>query len=254
MAKRILIRRDTTANWNSVNPILSHGEIGIEIKFDGKRSMKLGTGSIPWNSLAYFIDNPATQADLTTHKNDTTAHGATDIPIANRIAMFNSNLGLKSDKIPTDLNDVLRKTELNTIDNTVSGLQYDIDTLELDLASEIDNREADVSGLQYEVNTLELDLESEIDNRETAVSGIKYDISTLELDLLTETSVRQAAISGVIYTASEDATTKANTAEDNAKQYADDLALATQKWIPAVQTSADLPTNPGGGTYLCRVI
>jgi hypothetical protein len=59
MAKRILIRRDTTANWQSVNPILSNGELGIEIKTDGTRSMKLGTGSVAWNSLDYFLDNPA---------------------------------------------------------------------------------------------------------------------------------------------------------------------------------------------------
>jgi hypothetical protein len=51
-----------------------------------------------------------------------------------------------------------------------------------------------------------------------------------------------------------DATTKANTAENNAKQYVDDLSLATQKWLPAVQTYDELDPDPGDGTYLCRVI
>lgn len=49
--KKILLRRDTEANWSSANPTLSGGEIGIEtdtLKF------KLGNGSTAWNSLNYY--------------------------------------------------------------------------------------------------------------------------------------------------------------------------------------------------------
>jgi hypothetical protein len=87
------------------------------------------------------------------------------------IVKYNQGGGLKSNKVPEESNDVLRKTELDAINSDMAGLQLNIDTVESD-----------------------------------------------------------------------------------AKQYADSLALATQKWLPAVQTSALLPANPGDGTWLCRVI
>ena len=48
--RRILIRRDTAANWTSSNPTLAAGELGGETD-TGK--VKLGNGSTAWNSLAY---------------------------------------------------------------------------------------------------------------------------------------------------------------------------------------------------------
>ena len=48
---RIQSRRDTAANWLSVNPILALGEIGIEID---THKMKTGDGSLTWNSLPYM--------------------------------------------------------------------------------------------------------------------------------------------------------------------------------------------------------
>jgi hypothetical protein len=238
--------------------------------------------------------------------------------------MYNIDGGLKSNKIPSEVNDVLRKTELDTINNyisgleidlstetdnrisdvsglqynidtvednlnieiddrisgityledeidilttnlndevnnrisDVSGLQYEIDILETDLATEINDRISDVSGLQYNIDTVGENLTDEINNRILAVSGVLYDIDVLRTDLTSEVNNRISGVSGAIYIASEDATNKANTAESNAKEYADDLALATQKWLAAVNTSADLltpPPNPDQ-TYLCRVI
>ena len=48
--RRLLIRRDTAANWTAANPTLSAGELGGETD-TGK--LKLGNGSTAWNSLAY---------------------------------------------------------------------------------------------------------------------------------------------------------------------------------------------------------
>jgi hypothetical protein len=54
MATRIKLRRDTTANWMDVNPILANGEMGIEA--DTRRA-KLGDGATHWNDLKYaFTD------------------------------------------------------------------------------------------------------------------------------------------------------------------------------------------------------
>jgi len=48
---RFQLRRDTAANWASVNPTLANGEPALETD---TRKVKYGDGTTPWNSLAYF--------------------------------------------------------------------------------------------------------------------------------------------------------------------------------------------------------
>ena len=65
MADRIQLRRDTAANWVSVNPVLAQGELGIETN-TGKA--KIGNGIAAWDSLAYAnwgIDTTAVDNALT---------------------------------------------------------------------------------------------------------------------------------------------------------------------------------------------
>lgn len=50
MSVRIQLRRDTSANWTSTNPVLAQGEPGLETD-TGK--LKYGTGTTAWNSLNY---------------------------------------------------------------------------------------------------------------------------------------------------------------------------------------------------------
>ena len=51
MAYRIQIRRDTSSNWTSNNPILLQGEFGYELNTG---YAKIGDGQTPWISLEYF--------------------------------------------------------------------------------------------------------------------------------------------------------------------------------------------------------
>jgi hypothetical protein len=51
MATKIQLRRDSSANWTSLNPTLSEGEVGFEIN-TGR--FKIGNGSSLWSSLEYF--------------------------------------------------------------------------------------------------------------------------------------------------------------------------------------------------------
>lgn len=53
MANRIQIRRDTAANWQSVNPTLTQGELAYEL--DTGR-LKVGNGLSNWAALSYFND------------------------------------------------------------------------------------------------------------------------------------------------------------------------------------------------------
>lgn len=47
---RIQLRNDLAATWNSENPVLKKGEIGIEID---TRKMKVGDGTTAWKTLSY---------------------------------------------------------------------------------------------------------------------------------------------------------------------------------------------------------
>jgi len=55
MTNKIQLRRDTTANWARVNPILDDGEPGLDITLN---QIKYGDGSTAWNDLAYAGGSP----------------------------------------------------------------------------------------------------------------------------------------------------------------------------------------------------
>lgn len=57
MANKIQWRRDTSANWSSVNPILADGMPGYE-KDTGR--LKIGDGVTAWNSLDYKFEETVT--------------------------------------------------------------------------------------------------------------------------------------------------------------------------------------------------
>lgn len=61
MSFRVQIRRDTTTNWSSVNPILLDGEMGYDTVL---KCLKIGDGVTPWNSLPYFICQGATGPNI----------------------------------------------------------------------------------------------------------------------------------------------------------------------------------------------
>lgn len=60
MATKIQLRRDTAANWEASNPVLSQGEPGFEID-TGK--VKHGDGVTDWKTLAYQGDFTSTPTD-----------------------------------------------------------------------------------------------------------------------------------------------------------------------------------------------
>jgi hypothetical protein len=111
-----------------------HGTISSNGSFTlNGLSEKLNTLNIRDNELAAAINNEAQvrqQADavLDTKINQeaqarqqadadhaalTTAHDSTATPAADRIVMYGAECGLKSDKIPDQANDVIRKAELD---------------------------------------------------------------------------------------------------------------------------------------------
>jgi hypothetical protein len=113
-------RRETTDIWESKNIILDDMELGVEIILNEDRSpsyynIKLGDGNTPWNSLNYF-DKNLNEEDTNEILDDFTINLATRKPVANRIPIYGDEAGLKSDKVPTDDNDVLRKADIDNPD------------------------------------------------------------------------------------------------------------------------------------------
>lgn len=49
---KIQVRRDTSANWSSNNPVLASGEIGYDTT---NKKIKIGDGSTAWNSLDFTV-------------------------------------------------------------------------------------------------------------------------------------------------------------------------------------------------------
>jgi hypothetical protein len=117
-------------------------------------NIKLGNGTTPWNNLDYFYENldaedtdeilddftinlatrkpapnripiyndnntlksaaPVEDDDVVRKIDVATIIDATDIPTAGKVAKYNNDAGLKSDKIPDENNDVIRKTDLDS--------------------------------------------------------------------------------------------------------------------------------------------
>ena len=57
MAVKIQLRRGTTSDWSSANPVLSAGEVGVNTTTS---QIKVGDGTIAWNSLSYFASGTIT--------------------------------------------------------------------------------------------------------------------------------------------------------------------------------------------------
>jgi hypothetical protein len=88
MAQQIQIRRDTSTNWTSANPILAQGEMGLETNTN---KVKIGDGSSVWNSLSYF-GGAGALASLSDVSFTSLASG--QFPMANASGLFtNQSLG-----------------------------------------------------------------------------------------------------------------------------------------------------------------
>ena len=134
MSIQIQIRRDTLANWNSVNPVLAQGEVGWVI---GTDNYKIGDGTTDWLNLRYIqfgeIPNNGT---LTIQKNgttiatftanqagDTTANIEADVPAWGNITGTLSNQTDLSQALASKLttSDILNVLNSTAIDKALSA-------------------------------------------------------------------------------------------------------------------------------------
>ena len=109
--RRILIRRDTAANWTANNPTLAAGEFGHETD-TGK--LKLGTGAIAWNSLGY-------------QNNVTSVNGSTGAVTGLAPTAGPTFTGTVVLPATTSIGTVT-STEIGYVDGVTSAIQTQIDT------------------------------------------------------------------------------------------------------------------------------
>lgn len=81
LSTKIALRNDTAANWETQNPVLLKGEMGVETD---TRLLKVGDGSTTWVNLPYI--NKFEGAEPTTHTELTPTDNETDAELLQTIA------------------------------------------------------------------------------------------------------------------------------------------------------------------------
>ena len=90
MANRIQLRRDTTANWNNIDPVLADGEPGYDIVTN---ELRIGNGSNVWSELsANTISGGGGASTGNVTFSDTTIIGTTNLRLQPNIAESGSYL------------------------------------------------------------------------------------------------------------------------------------------------------------------
>ena len=108
MATKIQLRRDSSADWTTINPVLSEGEVGFETN-TGK--FKIGNGSTAWSGLDYFLDSSDLSAYLTL-----SSASSTYLTQASASTTYQPKVANVSD------------TEIGYLDGTTSLIQTQIDS------------------------------------------------------------------------------------------------------------------------------
>jgi hypothetical protein len=175
----------TSEEWSHETLSLLRGEIAWEVNAEGEvvtswymlmgdgfpanggeradyRRLRVNLNDFPvkpagksLNSLISYInqilsDIEALRAALAAHEADTRAHGATETPAPDRIAMYNSGSGLRSGKVPSAPTDVIRKIEL---DAEAAARQAADLTLQQNINAEAETRGAADGVLQDNIDT-----------------------------------------------------------------------------------------------------
>lgn len=134
----IKLRRDTTANWATDNPVLAEGETGWDTDL---LRVKLGDGVTAWNALPWAADEAASVAAETAARiaadtalatsvtNEATARAAADTTNANAITTEATTRATADTTLQTNIN-----TEATDRGNADTALDARLDVLELSTA------------------------------------------------------------------------------------------------------------------------
>lgn len=110
MADRVIQRNDTAARWQSINPVLAQGELGIVS--DGAKGFKIGDGVTAWNNLDYPANPASVVQDIGTDENAVMSQNAVGkwigksklieaYPLIREKFVATSNVGTTSNQVTT---------------------------------------------------------------------------------------------------------------------------------------------------------
>ena len=198
MATKILIRRDTAANWTANNPVLFQGEIGYDLT---NKKLKIGDGSTNWNSLEYYQGDDATE-----------------------VSYSNSISGLSASTVQSAIDEIEGRVDTNESDiNLIEGR---LDTIEGDFS------------VEGSIEKAELDSKNYTDAREIAITtAYESYADQAEADAITTannyTDAREIAITTAYESYADQAEADAKNYADNQIDAAK-LALGTNFSVPDI--------------------
>jgi hypothetical protein len=125
-AAAIRHRRDTAANWTSVNPVLLAGQMGYETD---TRKHKFGDGTTAWNSLAYANAPTTSASDLTSGTLSTDRFSAyADLTAESKIGTGAAQVAA-GDHGHAQLHDAVTVTDTSSINLTLTGQALSAETI-----------------------------------------------------------------------------------------------------------------------------
>lgn len=98
MARKILMRSDTTTNWESADPTLGIGEIGYDTDV---KQLKVGDGATTWSALPFTTDHAHT--DLVTESELSTILDGYQAELSSSTVISVSNTVCTTASITTDI-------------------------------------------------------------------------------------------------------------------------------------------------------
>lgn len=210
MTIRIQLRRDSSSNWTSANPILAAGEIGYETN-TGK--YKIGNGQDQWNSLVYSaipLSEQDTRFILASTKAQNNGVASLDeqgkVPntqISSAIARvdgqtFTGNVVLPASTVIGNIS----ATELNYLDGVTSAVQTQLNNLDttkaakesptftgtIVLPSTTSIGEVSATELSY-VNGVTSGIQSQLDAKASATDLSSHASDTTDIHGIADTSI-----------------------------------------------------------------
>jgi hypothetical protein len=182
MKTKIQIRRDTAANWNSNNPILSSGEFGLE---SDTQKIKVGNGSATWTSRPYINVLPSDLAELSQDAVNTA------LTAGNGITKEYDDLN-NTITISVDTSIIANKDYVdNAISGVLDGAPGLLDTLK-ELAAAIDDDPAFFTSVATNLSNHE----SDTTNIHGIADSAELATKTFAAELLTEATKSNITITG----------------------------------------------------------
>jgi hypothetical protein len=185
------LRRDTTANWATYNPVLKSGEIGLDTTLN---KFKIGNGVALWSALDYAnVLLSDLTSSIATHNSDTTdVHGIANTANLATNASVATDIGSHNEDI-TNVHGIANTADLatqalvaTTAASTLSSANSYTDTAVTNLvgaAPALLNTLSELSDALNDNPNFAAEIAAQISSLQTLVNSFETRILSLELGI-----------------------------------------------------------------------